>query len=342
MRTLAAAYVAEHSIEVHEVAPSRPGPGEVRIAVAYVGLCGTDLHVYHGAMDARVSRPAVLGHEMSGLIAELGDGVDGWAVGDAVTVMPLAWDGTCAACLAGHSHICQNLTFIGIDSPGALQTSWTVPADTLVALPRGLRLDHAALAEPVAVAVHDVRRSGLARGERAVVIGGGPIGTLIATTARSVGGHVIVVEPDANRRAAVASLGFEVLDPSKPDHEERIAEWTDGAGADVVFEVSGSAAAVLGSTRFVRVRGRLVIVAIHPEPRPIDLYRVFWRELTLIGARVYERADFERAVEMLASGTVPADELITSIRPLAQASDAFDALGRGGSMKILVDCGADS
>ena len=133
------AYLGDARIDVREAAAEPPAAGQVQIRVAYVGLCGTDLHIVHGAMDARVSTPLVFGHEMSGTIESLGEGVDGLARRvTAVTVMPLDWDGTCPACLAGHQHICQNLDFIGIDSPGALQTLWNVPASTLVALPAGL------------------------------------------------------------------------------------------------------------------------------------------------------------------------------------------------------------
>ncbi|TFD53555.1 Zn-dependent alcohol dehydrogenase [Cryobacterium frigoriphilum] len=336
----AATYTGNGAITLSEAEPQAPGAGQVQIAVVYTGICGTDLHVLHGAMDARVTFPAVLGHEMSGVIAALGDGVTDWAVGDHVTVMPLDWCGDCPACRAGNQHICQNLNFIGIDSPGSLQASWTVPADTLVRLPADLRLDYAALVEPSAVAVHDVRRSGLVPGEKVVVIGGGPIGVLIATTARHFGGEVVVIELDATRRAAIADLGFTVLDPIAVDQVEWVTEWTAGAGADVVFEVSGAASAVLGATALAKVRGRLVVVAIHPTPRPIDLQRLFWRELTIIGARVYERVDFETAVELVAAGVIPASLLITRIEPLDRTAAAFAALGAGDALKILIDCQA--
>jgi 2-desacetyl-2-hydroxyethyl bacteriochlorophyllide A dehydrogenase len=339
MRT--AAYSGDQSITISTAEPRQPGPGEVQIAVAFTGLCGTDLHILHGSMDARVSMPLVFGHEMSGRVSALGSGVDGWQVGDAVTVMPLKWDGTCAACLAGHSHICQNLEFVGIDSPGSLQELWTVPADLLVALPEGLSLEHGALAEPVAVAVHDVRRSELVAGDHVVVIGGGPIGVLIATVARHEGAEVVVIETEATRRARIESLGFTTIDPRDIDQEAWVTEWTNGTGADVVFEVSGAAGAVLGCTSLAKVRGTVVIVAIHPVPREINLQRVFWRELRLLGARVYDRSDVERAVELLAEGVIPADELTTEIVPLESTREAFTSLENGAAMKVLVAVGGE-
>lgn len=334
---LAAEYTGDRTITVEEREPEALRPGEVRIAVAYVGICGTDLHVFHGDMDARVTTPATIGHEMSGTIAEVGPDVEGWAVGDAVTVMPLDWDGTCPACLAGNRHICQNLDFIGIDSPGALQQLWNVPASTLVRLPEGVSLRDAALVEPVAVAVHDVRRSELAPGDKAVVIGAGPIGVLIATVAAAFGADVVVAEIDPNRRAAAEEMGLRTLDPSAVDQVAWVNEWTGGAGADVVFEVSGAAAAVLGATSLAKVRGTLVVVAIHSQPRPIDLHRLFWRELRILGARVYERPDFERAIELVAEGAIPADRLITRVVPLPEVASAFETLEAGRAMKILVE-----
>ena len=149
---LTAAYVGTRTIALRAAQAPPPGPDEVRIRVAFVGLCGTDLHIVHGSMDKRVQVPLVFGHEMSGTVDAIGDGVDGWAVGDKVTVMPLVWDGTCPACRAGNMHICQNLNFVGIDSPGALQALWNVPASTLVRLPKDIDLQAAALIEPVAVA----------------------------------------------------------------------------------------------------------------------------------------------------------------------------------------------
>ena len=332
-----AAYVGDGQVRELEVEVAPPGPGQLQIAVAYCGLCGTDLHIVHGDMDARVQTPLVFGHEMSGTVAALGEGVTGWNIGDPLTVMPLVWDGTCAGCLDGNQHICQNLEFVGIDSPGALQERWNVPASIAVPLPAGLGLRAAALVEPVAVAVHDVRRSELQVGDRVVVLGGGPIGLLIGTVAREAGARVLVAEVDATRRGRIEALGFETVDPASSDVVSFVTDWTDGVGADVVFEVSGAAAAVRTLTTLPKVRGTIVVVAIHGAPREIDLQKVFWRELRLLGARVYRRSDVDRAAQLLADGVIPVDEIITGTVPLGRTGTAIDDLTAGRAMKLLVD-----
>jgi (R,R)-butanediol dehydrogenase/meso-butanediol dehydrogenase/diacetyl reductase len=335
----AAVYVGEQTIRVEDHRPEQPSQGQVQLDVAYVGICGTDLHIKHGAMDARVTLPAVIGHEMSGTVSAVGEGVSAWTPGDRVTVMPLQWCGECAACRAGHQHICERLVFVGIDAPGALQQSWTVEQELLVRLPEGVTLEHAALAEPAAVAVHDVRRADLRAGERALVVGGGPIGLLIATVAAASRADVLVSEPNGFRRELAAQLGLSTVDPTAEDVAARVEAWTQGAGVDAAFEVSGSPAGLLAATHAVRVRGRLVVVAIHSQPVPLDLFRVFWRELEVIGARVYERADFEQAVELLAAGAIPAAQLISTAEPIDRAPEAFAELETGGDvMKVLIDC----
>lgn len=336
-----AVYTGRGTIEVRDGEPGEPGPCQVRVDVAYTGICGTDLHVFHGDMDARIGGESVIGHEMSGRVAALGPGVTGWSVGDPVTVMPLDWCGECPACVRGDWHVCQRLTFIGIDSPGAMQQSWVVPERTLIRLPEGVSLEHAALVEPTAVAVHDVRRSGVRPGDTALVVGGGPVGLLIAVVARSFGADVVLVETDAYRRTLAGRIGFRALNPAAADVPAEVDTWTGGAGARVAFEVSGAEAGLATAIDALAVRGTLCLVAIHVRPRPVDLHRFFWRELSLVGARLYQRDDFERAVTLLADGVVPAAELISRVDPLTGAAGAFAALeAKGSVMKVLIDCRA--
>lgn len=335
----AAFFEGNQTITVGPCVPVEPGPGSVQIQVAYCGICGTDLHLYHGAMAHRLHLPHVMGHEMSGTIAAAGVGVVDFKRGDRVTVRPLDPCNQCPACLAGHRHICQNLKFIGIDTPGALQGLWTVPAHTLHRLPEALSLRQGALVEPIAVACHDVRMGDVKPGDYCVVIGGGPIGVLIALVAQSRGARVLMSEVNPFRLGVAQELGIAAVNPSEVDLVTVVNEQTGGAGADVVFEVSGSAAGVEMMTKLPRTRGRIVVVAIFGEAPKVDLFRFFWRELKLTGARVYEPEDFEAAIELAASGKVPLERLITTVVPLERLGEGFREMERGGEvMKILVNC----
>jgi 2-desacetyl-2-hydroxyethyl bacteriochlorophyllide A dehydrogenase len=339
----AAFYLGNATVGSGPQAAIEPALGEVQIKVAYCGICGTDLHIFHGRMDRRVHLPQILGHEMCGTISALGAGVEGFSLGDAVTVMPLDPCNHCPACRAGHNHICQNLKFMGIDTQGAMQTYWTVPAHTLHRLPSALRLDVAALIEPVSVACHAVRLGSVAEGEYAVVQGGGPIGTLVALVAKSKGARVLVSEINPFRLQILRELGLEAIDPTQNDLPAYVTDQTQGAGADVVFEVTGSAAGAELMTKLPRTRGRIVIVAIFADPPKIDLFRFFWRELRLCGTRVYEHQDFEAGIQMAASGALPLERLITRIYPLEQVQAGLEQLERGGAvMKVLIQCGEET
>jgi (R,R)-butanediol dehydrogenase/meso-butanediol dehydrogenase/diacetyl reductase len=337
---LAAQYVAGNGIEVADVNPRPPGHGEVQLEVAYVGICGTDLHILAGHMDDRVADHGVIGHEMSGRVAAVGEGVTGWSPGDPVTVMPLRWCGRCPTCRAGHAHICDRLDFVGIDSTGAMQQLWNVPQKLLVPLPPDLPLRAAALVEPVAVAHHDVVRAALSAGEAVLVVGGGPIGVLIGVLVRARGAKALLVEPDPYRRSVIEELGLDVLESGAAGLSAWLDAWSEGAGAAVTFEVSGTQAGLDLAVAALGARGRLVAVGIHAEPRQVDMKRVFWKELQILGARVYDRSDFTAAVDLLVQGVIPVDALVSRTEALADAPAAFVSLAQGGRvMKVLVDCG---
>lgn len=336
----AAQYIGNKTFEVVPGSNVGPDAGEARLDVGFVGICGTDMHIYHGVMDQRVGPPQVIGHEMSGIIAELGNDVEGFEVGDRVVVRPLDYCGDCPACQAGHSHICHNLKFMGIDSPGALQSSWTVKARTLHKLPDNVTMEQGALIEPLSVACHDVARSRLAAGEKAVVLGGGPIGQLIAQVAKGIGADVLISEVSDVRREFAEKSGIRTVNPAEQDIKAVVDAWTDDKGADVVFEVTGVVPAVETMTDIASVRGRICMVAIHSSAPPVNLFQFFWKELEMVGARVYEAADFEQAIRMVADGNIDLGPFITSINSIQDVATAFSTMdGNPAGMKALIECG---
>lgn len=232
---LGAYYTGNKTFSVETEASVDSGADEIEINIAYCGICGTDLHVYLGHMDARIGNHRVIGHEMSGVVNAISNNVSNVAVGDHVVVRPLDACGKCPACQRGHQHICQNLDFLGLDTDGAFQEKWTVPSHTLHKLPTSLPLDHAALIEPTAVAVHDVRRGRVQAGEDVLVIGGGPIGMLVAMAVKNAGANVTVSELNTHRLAMADKLGICTVNPAEIDAAKTILENTRGKGADVVF-----------------------------------------------------------------------------------------------------------
>jgi (R,R)-butanediol dehydrogenase/meso-butanediol dehydrogenase/diacetyl reductase len=335
-------YEGNRTISTGQSVPIPPQADEVQIKVAYGGICGTDLHIYHGNMDRRVTFPQIMGHEISGVVAAVGEHVTGFAVGDAVCVMPLDVSG-CLPRDAAYSHICEHLRFMGIDSPGGFQSCWTVPAYTVHRLPPTMSLRYGALIEPLAVACHDNRMGRVQAGEDVVVLGGGPIGMLVAMVAQAAGANVLLSEINPYRVEFARSLGLDAINPQQRDLVAYTLEKTDGRGADVVFEVTGSQAGAETMTQLARIRGRIVVVGIFSKPAPVDLFRFFWRELNLQGARVYEHEDFERAIQLAASGRLALDRIITQVRPVEELQAGLQLMEQGGEvMKILLEIEPES
>ncbi len=335
----AAYYKEKGKFEVGESEIIAPKEGQVRLNVAYCGVCGSDVHIYHGVMDARVKAPQVIGHEASATVAEVGPGVTNVKPGDRVVIRPLHF-GAPHSFDNGYTHVGKNLKFIGIDSSGAFQGSWTVPSYTLHKIPDSLSLKHGALIEPLAVACHDVSVGRVKAGENAVVIGGGPIGVLIAFVLREKGANVIISEVNETRLAMLKEFGFQTINPIKEDLVARVSELTNETMAHVAFEVSGSQPGVDAMTKVLNVRGRIVMVAIHGgEPKKVDLFKFFWQEIELLGARLYEEKDFEEAIKLASSGNIPLDAIITKEDSLENIQGVFEEIDRNPiGMKYLINC----
>jgi threonine dehydrogenase-like Zn-dependent dehydrogenase len=262
----------------------------------------------------------------------------GFGAGDRVVVEPVLYCGTCRACTMGASYLCYHLKVLGVDAPGGMRDYWAVPADRLLKVPDSLSDDDAALIEPLAVATHDVTRAKVKSGDRVVVFGGGPIGCLIALVCRHRGARVKVAEINPYRIDMLNRLGLETIGPGQDDLLRIVKEWTDGEGADVSFEVSGSPDAVRLMTEVVRVWGTVNVIAIHAEPVPVHLYSIFARELTMMGSRLYTRAAWEEAIRLASTGAVVFGPLVSRRIPIEDLQQGMEeALGGGPVMKVLVD-----
>jgi (R,R)-butanediol dehydrogenase / meso-butanediol dehydrogenase / diacetyl reductase len=298
------------------------GDGWVLVDVAYCGLCGTDLHICAGE-HPRARPGIVIGHEISGrLHADTGE----LPAGTKVVVDPLLPCGTCRTCLSGRPHTCATLRLLGIDLPGGAAEQVAVPADRLVPVPDGADLRRLAFAEPLAVAVRAVRRSGLVVGEEVTIAGAGPIGLAVAACARLAGaGRVLVAEPAPGRRRLAAELGFEAV--------ESLAT----GAAEVVFDAAAHPAVAAGLAEAVGPGGRVVLVGIYGAPAALDLQALAFKEVTVIGTRVYSRDDLRVATAMVADGRFDPGPLITRSVPLADAASAVDDLRAGREVKVLVE-----
>jgi threonine dehydrogenase-like Zn-dependent dehydrogenase len=309
----------------------RPGPHEVLVEVDHCGICGSDVHML---LDGWGEKGLVAGHEFTGSIVALGQGVDGWELGEVVVGGTSPRCGHCRRCLEGKPSQCENRQGPIVDGhDGAFARYVLVREASLIRLPEGLTSRQAALAEPLAVALHGITRSGAAPGDRVMVIGAGPIGALsiAALVARGIG-PVIAVEPGARRKQLARQLGAdEVLDPTDLEtfpawEPEQIAE----RATHVVLECSGKKSAIEAGFHQLRRGGTLVLVGAGLEHPAFDPNRFVLNELHVVGSFIYDLGGFEQALELLATPGFPTDLLIESEDvPLDRLSDALAGLAEG-------------
>lgn len=312
--------------------------GEALIKVKYCGICGTDIHVLHGEHPT-ATFPVVPGHEFVGELVDY-KGETVLKRGMTVAAQPVYACGNCEPCAKGQDNVCESLRIHGCHVNGGFAEYVTAPLHKLYEIPDGVDLELAALAEPLAVAVHDVRRSGLAVGNSALVIGGGPIGLLIAIVARQAGaGKLVVSEISEYRRKIAEELGFETINPLDAEFDSALAGHTNSKGFDVVYEVSGSKAGIVTAVDCAKITGSVMIIGMTGEPYPVSLSKIFQKELSLQGVRVHAQINFIGAVDLIKSGVIH-DELrkiVSAVYPLDQVEDAFDfAQSDGNFFKILV------
>ena len=317
-------YKGAGEVVSEEKAVPAPGAGEVLIKVVYAGICGSDMFIYQGT-HPRAQAPLVMGHEFSGVIEA---GHPTLAKGTPVTVYPLLSCGQCEPCKNGTPHVCNTLKLIGIDCDGGMAEYVKVPADKVVEIPAGLNLKLGAFIEPVAVGVHAVRRSGYKPGDTAVVYGAGPIGLCVAACLSYFGAsRVLVIEANPYRLEIARKLGFTPIDAAHDDILAQVKAHTGGLCADYAFDCAAHPSVQNTLMDVIKVRGTAVVVGSYKKPPEVDLLKVEFKELTLIGIRVYERRDFD--------GTIDFEQILTVSAP-EQAPQVFQDLLKGtNAIKML-------
>ena len=318
-----------------ELPDPSPGPGEVEVDIAFCGICGSDLHMLP---SPAISPGTVMGHEFSGTVAAVGDGVEGWDQGERVAVLPATACGECPSCRAGQEHLCAEAMLRGHGlgaRQGAFAERVVVDPDSLFRLPESVSEEHGALVEPLAVGVHGVRRAELGPDDPVVVLGAGPIGVMTALSLRATGSHrIVVVEPGDSRRKRMESLGFDAV-PLDGVHEA-VIEALGGELPAGVFECAGHPSGLGLALELVRPAGVIVALGVLEEPVPVNQLLLIIKEASVLGAFAYQPQDFERAIELLAEGAVPAADLITEVAPLERAQELVDELRRPGTEQLKV------
>lgn len=334
----AALYQGVEQVTIEKIDVPQIGPGEVLIKVHYAGICGTDMDIFKGK-HPRAKAPLVMGHEFSGEIVEIDQEYKNhYPVGTRVVVEPLISCGKCYACLTGYTYVCQNLRLYGIDRNGAFAQYVKVDVKKVYTIPEIFSYEQAALIEPTAVAVHSVRISDVKLNDTVVVLGAGVIGTLIYQVVKLAGTkEIIVIDIKENRLDMAQRLGFTTINSTKTDPIEEVLRLTNGRGADIVFEVTGTGATPLQMNKMTRVRGEVVIVGMPKTPPQIDMLTIGFRELTLKGVRVYAPFDFERAIDIAAKRLINLDCLVSHRLNLSESPKGFDLLkNTDDAMKVLI------
>jgi len=320
--------VAPAQLRVVERTTPEPGPGEVRIAVSSVGICGTDMEFYRGRRSA--GYPFVLGHECAGRIDAIGEGVSEWSIGTPVTVRPNFGCGRCEFCVDGKDNVCPDGRGLGVRIDGCLCEYFLAPARYVWPIPRGMDAKTAAMIEPAAVAERAVRRAGTIAGRRLLILGAGTIGLLALQIAAIGGAEVSVADPIAERRRWATDLGaYCALDPTTGE--------LDGKRFDLVIETAGVPGAAEAAVEHAHSGGWIVLTGLPMDAARLETKWIVWRELKLVGSFIYDISDFARASERIASGELQASALVTDSYPLEHVGDAFRAVAEHRGLKTVIE-----
>lgn len=333
-------FLGNKTFEVREAELQQPKENEVIIKVGACGVCGTDVHIYHGEKgSAEVVPPVVLGHEFSGEVTAIGSGVQHFQVGDHVTVDPNIYCGKCEFCKTGKKQLCENLYAIGVNRDGGFAEYCTVPAAQCLKLEKTVPYEIGAMSEPVACCLHGIKRAQIQPGDTVCIIGGGAIGLIMVQLAKLVGAAAVIVsEPVEMRRQVASQIGADfTIDPIHENLLDRFYELTGKQGADVVIECVGR---VEASHQAIELAGKGGHVLLFSVPKPgtevaLDLMSVYKKELTICGSFINPDIQY-KAVELINSGRLDLAPIITNRYPLNQMEEAIKKQMSSDSLKVIV------
>jgi L-iditol 2-dehydrogenase len=331
-------------LEMQEVADPAHGAADVLVRVKACGICGSDVHGLDGSTGRRIP-PIIMGHEASGVIAEVGREVEGWKPGDRVTFDSMISCGACWHCGRGEINLCENRRILGVSCGeyrrhGAFAEYVAVPRRILYRIPEAVDFSQAAMMEPLSVAVHAVRLARPLVGETAVVVGAGMIGLLILQVLRASGCSAVIsadIDPAKLRRAR--ELGADAaLDPSAPDFRREVETRTAGRGADIAFEAVGVSAATQTAAAAVRKGGRVVLVGNVSPKVDLPLQSIVTREVALLGSCA-SQGEYPECLDLVARGKVDLGSLVSARAPLAEGARWFDRLYKreGDLLKVILE-----
>ena len=319
------------------------GSGEVLVEVKACGICGSDVHGMDGSSGRRIP-PLIMGHEAAGVIAEVGQGVEGWAKGERVTFDSTVYCGDCHFCRAGKINLCDRRRVLGVAceefrQEGAFAECVAVPARILYRIPEGVSFEQAAMVEPISVAVHAVNRTPVRLNDTAVVIGAGVIGLLVVQALRAAGcGRIIAVDLSPTRLELAGELGAdEVLRSDEVDVVEAVRERTGGRGADIAVEAVGIDQTVRTAVDCVRKGGAVTLVG-NVSPRvELLLQAAVTRELSLYGSAA-SCGEYPDCLDLMQRGTVRVEAIISAVAPLSEGATWFQRLrdGEKGLVKVIL------
>jgi L-iditol 2-dehydrogenase len=335
-----AVMTAPGQIEFCDVPVPVPGDNQVIMQTRRIGVCGSDIHVYHG-MHPYTGYPVVQGHEVGGVVVAAGKHVTGLRAGDKITFMPQVTCGECYPCTHGMYHICESLKVMGFQTGGAAQEYFALPAENVLKLPDTMSLDEAAFIEPIAVTVHALRRGGGAEGKRVLVLGAGPIGNLTAQVALASGAKAVMItdiSPYKLEKAQQCGIPFAV-NTAQESLADAIRRDFGPEKADLILECVGIEATLTDAVLTARKGSTIVVVGVFGKKPQVDLGLVQDRELSLVGTLMYQREDYERAIELVATGKMHLDAMITHRFPFDRYLDAYHAIeaSNGEYLKVMIE-----